>query len=116
MVGCVTRGERKAIFWIGCACVGAYVAYRYWKKRELKSIDEGFEEVIKIDDSNERRVLLLGLDGAGKTSLMNQAMTVVENETSFTVPAVSTHGFRVYRLKNGPYTFNIWESMLVLTM
>lgn len=39
---------RRTFFWVGCACVGAYVAYRYWKKRELKSIDEGFDEVTKV--------------------------------------------------------------------
>lgn len=38
----------RRIFLVGCACVGAYVAYRYWRKCELKAIDEGFDEVTKV--------------------------------------------------------------------
>lgn len=38
----------KKMFWIGCACIGTYIAYRYWKKRELLTIDEGFEDVSKV--------------------------------------------------------------------
>ncbi|XP_015606658.1 ADP-ribosylation factor-like protein 3 [Cephus cinctus] len=108
MVMNMPRYGKKTMFCVGCACVGAYVAYQYWRRRELKSIDEGFEEVSKIDDSNERRVLLLGLDGAGKTSVMNQAIAAA-NGTSYIVPTASTHGFRVFRLQNGPYVFDIWE-------
>lgn len=108
MVGGVTSNGRKTAFWLGCACVGAYVAYRYWRKRQLKSIDEGFEEVYKLDDSNEKRVLLLGLDGAGKTSLMNQVVAIDGND-SYKVPPAATSGFAVYVLKSGAYTYNIWE-------
>ncbi|XP_043279112.1 ADP-ribosylation factor-like protein 3 [Venturia canescens] len=109
MVLYVSRNGQKTIFWMGCACVSAYVAYRYWRKREFKAIDEGFEEISKIDDSNERRVLLLGLDGAGKTSVMNQAVAADAHGNSYKIPPAPTHGFAVYRLKNGPYTYNVWE-------
>ncbi|XP_012288892.1 ADP-ribosylation factor-like protein 3 [Orussus abietinus] len=109
MVESLTQSGKKTAFLIGCTCVGALVAYRYWKKRELRSIDEGFEEVTKIGDSYERRVLLLGLDGAGKTSVMNQAIASTDEKSLYIVPPVPTHGFRVYVLKYGPYTFNIWE-------
>ncbi|XP_012261903.1 ADP-ribosylation factor-like protein 3 [Athalia rosae] len=109
MVGNVTRCGRKTVFFVGCACVGAYVAYRYWRKRELKSIDEGFEEVSKIDDSNERRVLLLGLDGAGKTSVMNQAIASTVPGSTYSVPPPSTNGFGVFRLNSGSFILNIWE-------
>ncbi|XP_033214535.1 ADP-ribosylation factor-like protein 3 [Belonocnema kinseyi] len=109
MVRNVSRNSSKTLFYVGCACVGAYVAYRYWKKRQLKTIDEGFEEVSKIDDTNERRVLLLGLEGAGKTSLMNQAIASNVEGNSYVVPPAPTHGFAVYRLVNGPYTFSVWE-------
>lgn len=103
------RDGRGTIFWVGCACIGTYVAYRYWKKRELKSIDEGFEEVSKIDDSYERRVLLLGLDGAGKTLFMNQVCMANGEGEPYKVPPVPTQGFNVYRLQNGYYTYNVWE-------
>ncbi|KAI4495408.1 hypothetical protein M0802_008798 [Mischocyttarus mexicanus] len=100
---------RKTIFLAGCACVGAYVAYRYWKKRELKSIDEGFDEVTKIDDSYERRVLLLGLDGAGKTSLMDQVCIIHGDGNPYKAPPQPTQGFTVYRLEMGSFTYNVWE-------
>lgn len=47
MVRNVFRNGQK-IVWIGCACIGTYIAYRYWKRRELLAIDEGFEEVSKV--------------------------------------------------------------------
>ncbi|KAK0081109.1 hypothetical protein PV325_012785 [Microctonus aethiopoides] len=103
----ISRHGQK-IFFIGCVCVGGYVAYRYWKKLELRAIDEGFDEITKIDDGNERRVLLLGLDGAGKTSVMNQAVAADTLEF-YQVPPKPTDGFAVYRLRKGDYTFNIWE-------
>lgn len=28
--------------------IGAYAAYRYWKQRESKCVDEGFEDVAKV--------------------------------------------------------------------
>ncbi|XP_034936642.1 ADP-ribosylation factor-like protein 3 [Chelonus insularis] len=99
----------QKIFWISCACVGAYVAYRYWKKRESKAIDEGFEDVTRLDDSNERRVLLLGLKGAGKTSVMNQAVAADSHGNYYQFPPKPTDGFAVYRLKKGNYIFNVWE-------
>lgn len=67
-------------------------------------------DVFQIDDSNERRVLLLGLDGAGKTSVMNQAVAADKHGSFYKIPPPSTHGFAVYRLRNGPYTYNVWES------
>lgn len=109
MIVHISSNGRRTIFWVGCACLGAYVAYRYWKKRELRSIDEGFEEVSKIDDNHERRVLLLGLDGAGKTSVMNQACIANGDDGPYIVPPQPTQGFIVYRLKNGGYSYNIWE-------
>ncbi|KOC70303.1 ADP-ribosylation factor 3 [Habropoda laboriosa] len=101
------NGQR--IFWIGCACMGTYIAYRYWKKRELLTIDEGFEEVSKIDDSHEKRVLLLGLEGSGKTSIINQICVANGDETFYTVPPKPTEGSSVYRIKNGMVFYNIWD-------
>lgn len=109
MVRNLSRNGQKTLFYVGCACAGAYVAYRYWKKRLLKTIDEGFEEVSKMDDTNERRILLLGLEGSGKTSLMNQATASNSDGVSYVVPPTPTHGFAVYRLGNGQYTYNVWE-------
>lgn len=63
-----------------------------------------------MDDTNERRILLLGLEGSGKTSLMNQATASNSDGVSYVVPPTPTHGFAVYRLGNGQYTYNVWES------
>ncbi|XP_076231948.1 uncharacterized protein LOC143177709 isoform X1 [Calliopsis andreniformis] len=108
MVRYVFRNGQK-ILWIGCACIGTYIAYRYWKKRELLAIDEGFEEVSKIDDSHEKRVLLLGLDGAGKTSIINQICVANGDENSYIVPPKSTQGSCIYRIKHGSYFYNVWD-------
>ena len=40
--------NKQVMFLAGCACIGGYVAYRYWKKRLLRTIDEGFEDVTKV--------------------------------------------------------------------
>ncbi|KAH0554933.1 ADP-ribosylation factor-like protein 3 [Cotesia glomerata] len=99
----------KKIIIFGCACASAYVFYYYWKKRQLKSIDEGFEEVAKIDDSNERRVLLLGLNNAGKSSVMNQIVSIEDKDNVYSVPPKKTDGFAVYLLKNKDFICNVWE-------
>ncbi|XP_063986831.1 ADP-ribosylation factor-like protein 2 [Diachasmimorpha longicaudata] len=109
MVGGISHNGQKAIILAGCACVGAYVAYHYWKKRELKTIDEGFEDLAKVDDTHERRVLLLGLDGAGKTSVMNQAVAAESRGNFYQMPPKPTDGFAVYKLRKGDYVFNVWE-------
>lgn len=108
MIQNVFRNGQK-IFWIGCACMGTYIAYRYWKKRELLTIDEGFEEMSKIDDSQEKRVLLLGLEGSGKTSIVNQICVANGDETFYTVPPKPTEGSSIYRIKNGSVFYNIWD-------
>ncbi|XP_015429616.1 PREDICTED: ADP-ribosylation factor-like protein 3 [Dufourea novaeangliae] len=108
MVQNVFRHGQK-LLWIGGACIGTYIAYRYWKKRELLIIDEGFEEVSKIDDYHEKRVVLLGLDGAGKTSIINQICVANGDENSYTVPPKPTQGSSVYKIKNGSYCYNIWD-------
>ncbi|XP_057335689.1 uncharacterized protein LOC130674387 [Microplitis mediator] len=108
MIKNMYRNSKKIIFF-GCACASAYIVYHYWKKRQLKSIDEGFEEVAKIDDSNERRVLLLGLNNAGKTSVMNQIISIEDNNKLYRVPPKKTDGFAVYVLNNKNYICNVWE-------
>lgn len=59
-------------------------------------------------------MLLLGLDGAGKTSIINQICVANGDETSYTVPPKSTQGSSMYRVKYGLYTYNIWDSMYIL--
>ncbi|XP_078039696.1 uncharacterized protein LOC144471485 [Augochlora pura] len=108
MVRNVFRNSQK-LLWIGSACIGTYIAYRYWKKRELLTIDEGFEEVSKIDDTHEKRVVVLGLDGAGKTSIIDQISVANGDESCYTVPPKPTQGSSVYRIKHGSFCYNVWD-------
>jgi hypothetical protein len=42
------------IFGSGIALTAcAYAAFRYWKRKDLKSIDEGFEDVSKVSSMKE---------------------------------------------------------------
>ncbi|KAG7190812.1 hypothetical protein KM043_006882 [Ampulex compressa] len=109
MVQNIFRDGQRTILWLGCACVGTYIAYQYWRKRELKLVDEGFEEVSKIDDNHEKRVLLVGLDGAGKTSIMDQVCMANGDGDPYIAPPRPTQGSTVFRLKNGSYTYNVWD-------
>ena len=57
------------------------------------------------DDANEERLrmLLLGLDGAGKTSIL---YTLKCGEAVKTVPTI---GFNIETVKHDGYEFNIWD-------
>ncbi|PSN46206.1 hypothetical protein C0J52_13147 [Blattella germanica] len=50
----------------------AYAAFRYWKRRESKSVDEGFEDVSRLEENPEKRIIVLGLEGAGKSTILSQ--------------------------------------------
>lgn len=56
-------------------------------------------------------MLLLGLSGAGKTSIINQICVANGDETSYIVPPKPTEGSSVYRIKNGVLFYNVWDSM-----
>ncbi|XP_014488948.1 PREDICTED: ADP-ribosylation factor-like isoform X2 [Dinoponera quadriceps] len=85
----LTEG-RKTFLWISCTCIGLYMAYRYWKKRKVKIIDESFIEIFKLINKPEKKVLLIGLKGAGKTLLMNQINVLCDENFSYTVPPQPT--------------------------
>ncbi|XP_063231125.1 uncharacterized protein LOC134535784 [Bacillus rossius redtenbacheri] len=87
----------------GCA----YAVYRYWKKRESKCIDEGFEDVSRLEEENsEKRVLVLGLEGAGKSTILAQLTSDDHMPANDIKP---TEGFKVTSLSNGAMSLNIWE-------
>lgn len=60
-------------------------------------------------------MLLLGLDGAGKTSVMNQAIAATVPGSTYVVPPPATNGFGVFKLNSGSYTLNIWESKQLIS-
>nr|CAD7453313.1 unnamed protein product [Timema tahoe] len=83
----------------------AYAVYRYWKRRESKSIDEGFEDVSRLEESPERRILVLGLENAGKSTILSQ----VTSANCHNHDVKPTEGFNVTCLHNGETSLNIWE-------
>ncbi|XP_049776325.1 uncharacterized protein LOC126166016 [Schistocerca cancellata] len=97
--GLVVVGSSVAV----CGC--AYLIYRYWKQRDARSIDEGFEDVSRLEDNPERRVLVLGLNNSGKSTLLNQ-VTTGSTDAKTVKP---TEGFRVTSLQNKDVSLNIWE-------
>ncbi|XP_014488947.1 PREDICTED: ADP-ribosylation factor-like isoform X1 [Dinoponera quadriceps] len=104
----LTEG-RKTFLWISCTCIGLYMAYRYWKKRKVKIIDESFIEIFKLINKPEKKVLLIGLKGAGKTLLMNQINVLCDENFSYTVPPQPTEGSIATRLKYNKHSYTIWE-------
>lgn len=62
-----------------------------------------------MDDSQEKRVLLLGLNDAGKTSIVNQICVANGDEKSYTAPPKPTEGSCIYRIKRGNLFYNIWD-------
>ncbi|XP_060836658.1 uncharacterized protein LOC132919257 [Rhopalosiphum padi] len=91
--------------------VCTYAAYRTWKKRQYSADDEGFEDVSKLEESLEKKVLVLGLEGSGKSTLVSQIVKEVGQKsiTSNTLYK-PTEGFNVTSLSDGGSpTVNIWE-------
>ncbi|CAL1287344.1 unnamed protein product [Larinioides sclopetarius] len=64
----------------GCAVVGisAYTFYSYYQNKR-RMIDEGFEDISIIDDS-VKKILVLGLSGAGKSTFLCQ-LSLSENNS-----------------------------------
>ncbi|XP_069705009.1 uncharacterized protein [Periplaneta americana] len=83
----------------------AYAVFRYWKKRESKSIDEGFEDVMRLEENPEKRILVLGLESAGKSTILAQ----VTSGSCKNHDVRPTEGFNVTCLHNGGISLNIWE-------
>uniref|UniRef100_A0A8D8PYY1 ADP-ribosylation factor-like protein 2 n=1 Tax=Cacopsylla melanoneura TaxID=428564 RepID=A0A8D8PYY1_9HEMI len=90
---------------IASACT--YATYQYWKKRrQSQPEDEGFEEVSKVEDIFQRKILIVGLDGSGKSTLIKQ---ISSGNTSLSHNLKPTEGFNITILQKGEYTMNIFE-------
>jgi len=87
---------------------GAYIVYNKYKNSPANSSsDEDDEE----ERYSEKKVLVLGLEGAGKTtflSALSQPESITQREE--TVP---TEGFNVVCLTNDNVNLNIWESKCI---
>ncbi|GLH03204.1 hypothetical protein R5R35_014342 [Gryllus longicercus] len=83
----------------------AYAVYSYLKRKDAKSIDEGFEDVSRLEENPEKRILVLGLENAGKSTILSQ-VTSGSHKNNDIKP---TEGFNVTCLQNGGVSLNIWE-------
>ncbi|PNF26296.1 hypothetical protein B7P43_G02658 [Cryptotermes secundus] len=103
---CGKIAKSLVIFGSGIALSAcAYAAFRYWKRRDPKSIDEGFEDVSKLEESPEKRIIVLGLESAGKSTVLAQ----VTSGTNKNEDVKPTEGFNVTCLHSGNISLNIWE-------
>ena len=59
-----------------------------------------------MEESPEKKILVLGLENAGKTSILAQ----VTSGTSKNQDVKPTEGFNVTCLQSGGMSLNIWES------
>ncbi|XP_046386476.1 ADP-ribosylation factor-like protein 3 [Ischnura elegans] len=83
----------------------AYSAFKYWKKRDAKSIDEGFEDVSRLEETPDKKIVVLGLEGAGKSTILSQI--VVSRKSNEGV--IPTEGFVNTRYQKGDVPLSIWE-------
>ena len=83
--------------------VCAYTAYRFWRKND-ESIDEGFEDASRGEDKIQIiRVLVVGLDRAGKTALISQLLNLPVEED------MPTEGSKLSMAEIGQKAYSIWE-------
>ncbi|XP_050545045.1 uncharacterized protein LOC126907649 [Daktulosphaira vitifoliae] len=91
--------------------VCTYTAYRMWRKRQCSADDEGFEDVSKMEETLEKKVLVLGLECSGKSTLVSQIVREIgQKGVSLSTGYKPTEGFNVTSLSNGNSpSINIWE-------
>ena len=98
---CVVFGSGVAVCATG---YGLYKAYNYVQDARSKSKEQGEEE----EGLPAKRVLLLGLDGSGKSAFLaalSQQGNVHREETK------PTEGFNVVSLTTDGMALNMWEGM-----
>ncbi|XP_077992920.1 uncharacterized protein LOC144446948 [Glandiceps talaboti] len=98
----------KKVVVLGAGIVTAAGVIRYFRKMEEGSsedeYDGGFEVIHTGEEALEKRVLVVGLDGAGKTSILS-CLANQENKEE-TKP---TEGFHVIVLQTQGVAVNVWE-------
>ncbi|KAL0269152.1 UNVERIFIED_CONTAM: hypothetical protein PYX00_006974 [Menopon gallinae] len=105
----LSDGTIKRILLIGSGFALGYClyrAYKTWRKRQSKNIDEGFEDVSKIEETPEKRILFLGLESAGKSTLISQISTGSAVASKNMEP---TEGFKVTPMETNGICLKIWE-------
>ncbi|XP_070540664.1 ADP-ribosylation factor-like protein 3 [Ptychodera flava] len=104
-----TGDAAKVALALGAGAAVVAGVWYYFKERgnagaaSEDEFDGGFE-VLNTEESPEKRVLVLGLDGSGKSSLLN-GLSKQDNKEE-TKP---TEGFHVIVVQAENVTLNIWE-------
>lgn len=106
-------GWQRAAFVVGGSVAFSlvtYGVYYIYQKRLSRNRDEGFEDtnvsLLLSDDSLEKRILVLGLSGSGKSTIMSRFSRVEPIARGETKP---TEGFSVKCLQVNGMSLNIWE-------
>lgn len=81
-------------------------AYRYKQKMDATNRDEGFVDEAKVEEPVERKILMLGLDGAGKSSLLQGLGSQQQQDKKEPQP---TQGSNVLCLDRDNPPLAIWE-------
>lgn len=89
--------------WLYMICVRCVCCCRPRKNKEEASAHVPLQEA---------KVLLVGLNGAGKSSMLARLKCVPDCKEIFTEalePAAPTQGFAIQQVTHSPYTLNFWE-------
>ncbi|XP_059475101.1 uncharacterized protein LOC132196448 [Neocloeon triangulifer] len=124
--------DKKFLLFLSGAVLqaSAFVALYLKKQRNGANVDEGFEDVSRIEDEGpepEKKILVLGLESSGKSSILAQ-FTAPHVRTQATNSAIAnvtpTEGFnavnlindgvslKIYELGGGPKVRQYWDNYL----
>ncbi|XP_046565616.1 ADP-ribosylation factor-like protein 3 [Haliotis rubra] len=98
--------SKPAVYVIGgtATIAAAYGLYKLWLY--MREEDEYFENLHSSKDQSERRVLIIGLDGAGKTRF---ARCFCKGRRRLSTTEETTIGFYVNSVMLGSIYLNMWD-------
>uniref|UniRef100_T1IQJ5 ADP-ribosylation factor-like protein 3 n=1 Tax=Strigamia maritima TaxID=126957 RepID=T1IQJ5_STRMM len=85
--------------------ISTYGLLIYYERRHQGFQDEGFEDTSKVEEQPERKVIVLGLDGVGKSTFIAN-LSKVDNVQNDIKP---TEGFHIMSVNTQGTAINIWE-------
>ncbi|XP_013385263.1 ADP-ribosylation factor-like protein 3 [Lingula anatina] len=89
----------------GAVAATAFALYKLYRNHVGEALcDEGFVDNPKLEEIPEKRILVLGLDGAGKSSFL----ACLSNQDNKSSP-LPTDGFNVICLQTEKVALDIWE-------
>ncbi|CAB3373141.1 Hypothetical predicted protein [Cloeon dipterum] len=105
--------DKKFLLFLSGAVLqaSAFVAFYLKKRQNGANIDEGFEDVSRIEDEgpeSEKKILVLGLESCGKSSILAQ-FTAPQSTKSAIANVTPTEGFNAVNLINNGVSLKIYE-------